>query len=65
MIPAVVVVGAILIIFTVQLIVLLVKTEQIPQRKAIMAGDEIEAFVRVRILRVIDVGTTNQTGSKR
>ena len=42
-VPTVVIVGAVLVMVTIRVIVLVIVADQVVQREAIMAGDEIDA----------------------
>ena len=59
-VPASVVVGAVAIVFAVRFVVLLVVGDQIVQREAVVARDEIDALLGFALLVAVDVGTADQ-----
>src|SRR6266850_3199420 len=63
-IPSAVVAGAVAIAFTIQCVVFFVIRNQIVQRKAIMAGDKVDALLRLALLGSVDIGTTEHAVGK-
>src|SRR5205085_10856326 len=55
-VPAVVVVGAVVVPFAVGLVVLLVVRDEVVQREAIVAGDEVDAVDRQMAARLVEIG---------
>jgi hypothetical protein len=52
-IPAVVVVGAVLIIFAIGVVVFVVVADKIMQRKSVVAGDEVDAGLRLPSIALV------------
>src|SRR5688500_15922870 len=63
-VPTVVLVGAVLIIVTIRVVVLVIVADQVVQCEAIMAGDEIDASRRLAPVILIEVATAAQAGGK-
>src|SRR5882724_3631638 len=64
-VPAVINVVPVAIRLAVRLVVLVVVGNEVVQREAIVARDEVDALFRFAILRAIDVGAAENAGRKR
>ena len=63
-VPTVVVVGPVLVIFPIGLVVFVVVADQVMQREAVVAGDEIDAGIGLAPVVLIQVTAAAQTGGK-
>lgn len=59
-VPAEVVIAAVTVFLPVGLVVLAVVTGPVPQSKAIVTGDEVDALLGIGVVIVVDVGTAAQ-----
>ena len=64
-IPAEVVVGAVAVVFAVCFVVLAVVRDQIVEREAVVAGDEVDALLGFALLVRVDVGAAGQPVGQR
>src|SRR4030095_12973888 len=61
-VPAAIVVGSVAVAFAVGLVAFVVVGDEVVQREAVMAGDEIEAVLDFALLVGVDVGAAEQPG---
>ena len=59
-VPARVVVGAVAVVLAVRLVVLLVVRDEIVEREPVVAGDEVDALLRLSFLVAVDVGAAHE-----
>ena len=66
MVPAVVVIAAVAVLLAIGLVVLVVITQQIPEGKAVVAGDEVDTLLRIAHAGLVDIRAADQaTGQTR
>ena len=59
-VPAAVVVGAVAVVFAVGLVVLVVVGDEVVEREAVVAGDEVDALLGLALLVAVDLGAADQ-----
>ena len=63
-IPAIIVVGAILIVFPIRFVIFVVVAHEIVERKSVVTGDEVDTGVRLPSLALVEVATAAQTSGE-
>ena len=56
-VPAVIIVGAVLVVFAIGLVVFLIVTDEVVEREAIMAGNKIDAGLGLAPVALIQIAT--------
>jgi hypothetical protein len=59
-VPAIVVVGTVLVVLTVGLVMLVIVADKVLQRESVMTGDEVDAGIRLAPVILIQVAAAGQ-----